>query len=346
MSASDRKTAEVFGKGGPNSERQKEKEKSKKIKSMQTDIAFVIAVGRGKTLDKSFYLAKSIRYFYPDAEIYAFVAEEERAEIPREKLFAIETYSTLIYGYIPMKEYIFTVKHQALILAGAQTNAKYLACLDSDMLLLNQFNLDDGYDMFVCPVDVGNTSWGRESSAPLWKELYNHVGSPFPDYRLRALKDNYLMHPYFNGGFVITTDHSFGSKWLNLTKEVFEKIPEYDKYVDEYGGKSKRSRFLLKKIPYSHWTEQVTLTLLASKYNTKILDYSYDYPLNIMWSCPSETRLIHYHDQRNFVKLRRPEHKCLLKDIGITRNNNILNSYMRIIIYSYLRWMKIKLGKF
>jgi len=311
-----------------------------------SDIAFVMAVGKGKTLDKSYYLAKSIKQVYEDAEIYAYVAEEEKPEISQGRLSKIGNYANLIYGDIPMKEYIFTVKHRALILAGEMTNKKYLVCLDSDMLMMNELSLPKG-EMFVCPVDIGNTSWGREEARPLWEKLYKKIGAEMPKNKLLSLIDKYAMFPYYNGGFVITSDHKFGRKWLDLTREIFKILPDMDSYMKGYSQQTKRRR-LFTKIPYSHWTEQVTLTLLASKHKAKILPYEYDWPMNTTWRCPTNVKIMHYHDMRNLLKIHKKSVVNRLKEIGIYDELKYSTpfEYPRMIGYQVLRGMKVRLGKF
>jgi len=307
------------------------------------NIVFVLAVGRGKTLDKSIFLINSIKKYHPDAEIYSFVAEEETEEIDYAIKSFEEISTKVLYGEIPMKEYIFTVKHNALIKAGKITKKKYLCCLDSDMLLLQKFRLPPNHDMYVCPVDVGNTSWGREESREKWEELYKIAKAKMPKKKLYSLVDNREMFPYYNGGFVITSDKQFGKKWLDLTSKIFKIIESYDSY-DKYRSQSKRRR-LFTRIPYSHWTEQVSLTLLASKYNTLALGYDYDYPLNAMKSCPKNTKLIHYHDFRNLYKLE--SHRLQIDVYEYLINNyNKTTSKLKLKAYDFLRKIKIKMGKF
>ena len=315
---------------------------------MNDDIAYVMAVGRRGTLKKTYHLMKSIKHFDKDAEIYAFVANEEVDEIPQASLDRFKPYSKLIYGNIPMKEYIFTVKHQALIQAGEISSKKYLACMDSDMLMFDKLQLEEGYDLFVAPVDIGNTSWGRLDAKPEWKRLYGLIGEDMPDYTLTSLVDKREMLPYFNGGLAITSDHKFGKLWLETTKKIFPEISDKDSYIEGYSKKTAHGK-LVTKIPFSHWTEQVTLSLLASKFNTKILDYTYNYPMNIMWDCPTDIKIMHYHDLRNLIKIRNKAVKQKIVDMGIKEaldGYNKCDTYARLLAYHTLRSIKIKAGKF
>jgi hypothetical protein len=303
-----------------------------------TELAFVFSVGTGTMVEKSYWLARSIHKTNPEAEIYAFVAESEREDIYIYHLKRIEEFGgKILYGEIPLKEYKFTSKHQALIQAGEQSSAKYLVCLDSDMLVMNPFTLPEGFSMYVVPVDIGNTSWGRESARSKWEELYKLVDSPMPTQKIIPILDKHPMFPYYNGGFAVSTDHKFGQKWLDTTKVVYDKMPDREFYQNVYSKQSKKRR-LFTKIPFAHWTEQVTLTLLAAKYHAKALDYRYDYPLNTLWTCPQDVRIVHYHDVRNLVKIR-----DLIKDIELP---NIVFTYPRILNYQLLRGMKVRLGKF
>jgi hypothetical protein len=303
-----------------------------------SDFAFVMSVGKGKMVEQAYWLARSISQSNPKAEIYAFVAESEREDIYLYHLKRIEEVGgKILYGEIPLKEYKFTSKHQALIQAGELSSAKYFVCLDSDMLVLNRLELPSDYAMYVCPVDIGNTSWGRESARSRWEELYKLVEAEMPKEKIRSVIGNYLMFPYFNGGFVITTDNKFGSKWLDTTKKVYGEMPDREFYQNVYSKQSKRRR-LFTKIPYAHWTEQVTLTLLAAKYHTKVLDYRYDYPLNTRWTCPQDVKIVHYHDVRNLVKIR-----DRVKNIELP---SVVFTYPRILNYQMLRGLKVKMGKF
>lgn len=302
-----------------------------------------MAVGVGKTLDKSKFLIESIKNQNHKQEIHTFVANEELDTIPKQYIKYFEDNTKLHYGEIPMKEYIFTVKHNALIKAG-NTKKEYLCCLDSDMLMLRPFEIPTK-NMYVCPVDIGNTSWGREESRPLWEELYKIIKVPMPLHKLTPLVDNYKMFPYFNGGFVLTNNKTFGSEWLSLTKKIYKIIEKYDSY-DKYRGQSKRRRTFT-RIPYSHWTEQVSLTLLATKYNAEVLGYDYDYPINIMHSCPCNTRLIHYHDFRNLYKLNQSK-IMLINGLSeyLKKNYKPFSSKLKLNAYSIIRRAKIKMGKF
>lgn len=307
-------------------------------------LAFVMAVGKGESLWKTGYLIESIQKHHPSADVFAFVAEEERKEIPQEYLeLLLDEDVTLLFGKIPIPEYIFTVKHMALIEATKRSSADYFCCLDSDMLMLNPFEFNSNHNMYVCPVDVGNTSWGRASAQPYWDRLYSDMGLKTPANKLQPIADKTPMFPYYNGGFVITSNRNFGEEWLELTSIVFPQIESMDSY-EKFRSRSKRRRFF-QRIPLSHWTEQVTLTLLAEKYKAHNLGYSYDYPINIMKTVPKDTKLIHYHDMRNLRKISTDYlSEDLLEYLDDNYPKNVTR--LRLSAYSIMRRTKIKLGKF
>lgn len=308
------------------------------------NIAFVIAVGKGvNTLDKTTMLIHSIFEINPKQEIYSFIAEEERREIPKKYIDFFNEETKVLYGNIPMKEYVFSVKPKAMIEAGKITKKELICFLDSDMLMLKQFgHLEEG--TYVVPVDVGNVSWGRERARPYWEKLYSLTGIEMPKEKITSLVDKREMFPFFNSGFVIS-NKEFGKEWLSLTENVFRIVDDLDPY-EGYSKKSRRRRFF-KRIPYSHWIDQVALSLLSSKYKAKILDYKYNYPLNIMKKCPDDTILVHYHDVRNLFKLDKETLLSMDIDSYLKENNyNYFVSKMRMNVYDLMRKTKISLGKF
>ena len=249
---------------------------------MAGDLAFVFASGSGQVGRQSRYLVRSIRRHHPAAPIYAYVPDDELPEMDEAIHSELDEEATILEGSIPIPEYPISTKIAALAAAEVAADAEYLLMLDTDVLVLDEIDLlgDANADLFLKPVDVGNQYWGRERSQDDWERLYERYELDLPEWRVRSTFDDRKMLPYWNAGFVLSGVEGFGEEWLSITEDLHGEI-RYERHAD-----------------------QVALGLLSSKYPTETVDNRYNYPVHLRMRCPSDVRVLHYHNAPNLVKVR------------------------------------------
>jgi hypothetical protein len=153
-----------------------------------TTIAFVACVERGELENKAILLCRSIRRFagaYADAPIYTFQPREGTA-ISRETALQLAD-----LGVCHSSERLNTdFAHYAIgnkIFASARAeqlaSEDVLVFLDTDTVILDEpraFELRDGIDAAVCPVDFHRSTEPESGDDPFWLTHFRRVGSSGP----------------------------------------------------------------------------------------------------------------------------------------------------------------------
>ena len=288
---------------------------------MRNDLAFVFAAGAGEVGRQSRHLLRSIREYHPEAPAYAFVPEDERDTMDETVLKELRDGAELLVGEIPIPEYPISTKIAATAAAEEATDADYLLMLDTDMVLLDRIDAHErsDADLFLKPVDVGRQFWGRDRSLDWWRRLYDRFDLPFPTRRVTSTFDRREILPYWNAGFVLARTGTVGREWLEMTAAIHDEIP------------------------YNRHADQVALGILSTRYETDALDERYNYPLQIHLGCPSDVKVLHYHDRHELAKVRNGTIQRKVRRVGLRHDVPIPSvAYLRLMLYSVSIYVRRK----
>lgn len=263
-------------------------------------VSYCFCLPPGDYERQALYLLRSIEKNTkadPD-EIFVFVAEEEKEGISEDTIEEVEKKATLIEGNIPNPDYLLSSSHEALRKASKITEKEYIALLDTDTLVLDDINLprETEVDLFLKPADLGNRYWARKESLEEWKSLFSEYGFDFPEKRINATVDGLEMIPYYNSGsFIVNTASDFPDEWLELSKEIHGNLSD------------------------NFFTDQVSLAMLASKYNVQEVGEVYNFPLNLRISPDKDAMVVHYKRIHSVYRsiLIDPWFKSKIEDTGI-----------------------------
>lgn len=284
-------------------------------------LAVTFAAGQGDIGEQAVTLLRSVRRHLPDAEVYAFVPSDEHDDMSEVVLDALERDATVLTGSIPIPEYPISTKIGALRAAERETDADYVLLLDTDTVLLDSLDLplDGEADLFLKPVDVGRQFWGRSRSEEWWRRLYERFDQPFPTRRVNSTFDDREMLPYWNAGFVLARTGTVGEEWLAVTEAIHDDIP-YERHAD-----------------------QVALGIVSERYETRVLDNRYNYPLQLHLWCPSDVRVLHYHDRHELARFLSPAVSRELAVLGLEADMDRASvRFLRFIAYAASIWVRRK----
>jgi hypothetical protein len=157
--------------------------------SRVTTIAFVACIERGELEKKTILLCRSIRRFagrHAGAPIYTFQPREGTA-ISRDtalELADLGVHHTSERLNTAFAHYAIGNKIFASARAEQLASEDVLVFLDSDSVILDEpraFELHDGIDAAVCPVDFHHSREEPESDDdPFWRTRFRRVGSSGP----------------------------------------------------------------------------------------------------------------------------------------------------------------------
>jgi hypothetical protein len=158
--------------------------------------------------------------------------------------------------------------------------------LDTDMVCLKPLTdlraLSVGQ---IAAAPEGRATWGTNDR---WARAYDHFALPFPDARIRLLRDTQDDHvPYFNAGLVAfpeaegTGADGFAKRWL-------ETAMNFDHHCK-----------IANKRP---WLDQITLPLTIARfgYTAHVLGESHNYSLSYRgdYAQTPDVHVLHYHRSR------------------------------------------------
>lgn len=258
-------------------------------------LSYVIPTGKNEIAYQAVYAVRSIKRADPQAPVYTFLPDQEVDLIPDDIIHELKDTTNVLTGSIPVPEYPMSVNHAALIEAEKRAETKYIAILDTDILVTKPLELpNEDAELYLKPVDIGNQYWGRSESTREWSELYSRFGVEKPQYGVTATFDQHnVPHPYWNGGVVIT-DRSIGlgERWKEIASEIYDEIN------------------------VSHFTDQVSLAIASAEHTICKLTKHHNYPLQARFLCPNDVQVIHYHRFRHLLKAF--NHRDFFDEIGIT----------------------------
>lgn len=284
-------------------------------------LGYVFAAGAGQVGRQSRHLLHSIDQVDTNAPVYPFIPNDEVDEIDTDLLDLLENRCEVLSGDIPIPDYPISTKIAALAAAEEVADTDYLLMLDTDMLILDEIRLHQrsDADLFLKPVDVGRQFWGRDKSHPCWERLYAQNDLEFPDWRVESTFDSRMILPYWNAGFVFARRGTLGAEWLDLTVELHGEIP------------------------YDHHADQVALGILSTRYDVDVVGPEYDFPLHLHLYCPSDVKVLHYHNEEQLSKVWDRDLRAKIRRTGASHGMTRYSlNFLRFMLYSLTIWARRK----
>lgn len=232
-----------------------------------SNLTFCLAGGDSPVGEQAYYNAKSIKRVYPDAPIIIGVPEHESQVKPLPFVDEVRTVS------MPIDEYPYSIKPAILSEVCSDLSTEKVCLVDSDFIFLDQITLPESGEIHILPefLDLEGFFWPRADKS-VWEKVYQRLGIPFPDYKVRTAIDRHEMWPYYQSGIVITDRTDLGDLWLDAVHQLFGDIP------------------------HEYFTGQVALSALATQYVTTELKEAQNYPLPLRFFPPASTEALHYVD--------------------------------------------------
>lgn len=252
-----------------------------------SEITFCLAGGDPPVGEQAYYNAKSIRRVYPDAPVIVGVPEGEDQGEP------LPFVDNVLTVPMPIEEYPYSIKPAILSEVSSNLTTDIVCLVDSDFLFLDRITLPESGDLHLLPefLDLEGFFWTRADKS-VWKDVYQQLNIPFPDYKVQTAIDRNEMWPYYQSGIVITSRTDLGDRWLDAVSELFGDIP------------------------HQYFTGQVALSALATQYETTELTEDQNYPLPLRFFPPASTEALHYVD--NVYLYNAFNRWDVLNDIGAT----------------------------
>lgn len=259
---------------------------------MSQSIGFVFAFGPGELALQSRSLVRSIQNFADPDAVLAFTTTDELETVPAPIVAELETVCTIETGPNPLDGYPIAIKQAALNRAASALDTDYLLCLDTDVLVLDDVSIPEcNNELYLKPVDIGGQYYGSQASHSEWESLADTFGMTFPGVTIKSTVDRKPIPPYWNAGMVLTRNNEFPSRWLSLTKELYENHDT------------------------GYFTDQVALGLLSTEYGVSEVGEDYNYPLTNRLFVPNSVKILHYN---TFYKLARLYDPRVLRRIAKT----------------------------
>lgn len=276
------------------------------------------------------YLVRSINTSSSHDSVVFLPEQEIDAISPRIQSELEDSATVSIVGNLTIPEYGQSAKLDAFAAAAEQVDPPYVL-VDTDTLLLKGVpEIFNGHEVVAKPVDIGAQYWGTEDSLEDWQSLYSRYGFEFPEGRVRSTVDGHQILPYYNAGVVGTMNPEFPKRWLELTKSVYNDIEE------------------------TFYSDQISLAMLMSEYNTGQLSETMNYPGTLRFRFPSNIRVLHYHEWDVLDRIQNRRHRQFLTKIGIreflsglptSKSSAIGASLKRIAQYRLKRQLLGQLGR-
>lgn len=263
---------------------------------MSGDITYTYPVGGPRFSKQACHLADSIQEFCAKPDIVTYLLNQERETVPDRHIALLEEKTTLVEGERPIEKYPISAKLGALIAGAKESNRPYLAHLDTDTLLLNDFNMAElgDKDVYLKPVDAGFLQWGRKDSFPDWEVLYEKRGMDFKGATIHSDIDNQPIPRMYNAGVVIAENGAFPERWLEMTRFVFDKFP------------------------HQRFSDQVALGLLFDTFDVGKLTQKHSFLMGGHYWCPSNINVLRYQDYPHLLRIPNPLVWMKLSRLGLT----------------------------
>jgi len=286
-------------------------------------IAF--AAGDGCLATQSLLLSRSIRQYLDADYVTVFIPSEECSEIPDKVLNELHNHHHVVYGDIPIPDYPISSKIKALEIAESRSISGPKMLLDTDTLVLDNFQLKINVDVGAAPVDIAtNRYWATDESEYEWKRLQDHFDLEDSSESVRTIVDKQEIRPYYNAGVVISTISDFGQTWLSWTRDIHNKI---DSNVIN--------------------ADQIALGLLSQKYDFVSLDKLYNFPASYYYWFPSDIKILHYYQLPYLIRVFNPKVTSKLSEIGVLSEIEDHKTTRNLIMsgYGFKRPLKTRIGR-
>ena len=296
-----------------------------------SSLAYTFTIGSGELSNQGLYLLRSIKENTgaTKEEIFVFITKKEKSDIEEHVLDEIRQKATLIEGNMPKEGYPHSAAVGALKKASEVSNSEYILLLDTDTLVLDEINIQQGKsaDILVTPGTLSRKYWAsKEKSDEKFRKLFDEYGFEYPEGEtVYSSYGDEEINPYFNAGFVLTKNNDFPERWLSLTKKIHSHL-----------NKNK------------HFADQISLSLLASDYQKSILDPQFNF-FQTLYPYPYEgTKVVHYVETetlyRGIYLSKRIGSGWFAKKVGETglledyRDMNMLKKFFTILNETYFSY--------
>lgn len=265
---------------------------------LNDDVTYITTADTGILEWQARRLAESIATYAPESELVIFVPESSLPKLSPKTREVFEHHSTVLTGEIPIPEYPISALLQAYVKGAHVAETEYIAALDTDTLVLEPIRLTSGGEVWLRPADVGVQYWTSDRSVGQWKRLYREFNLTAPSRKewLVSTVDRNPIPPYWNSGVVVTTDRTLPERWLDITRELYERD---DLPVDG-------SEFFL---------DQISLALAVRQNDVGQLSEVANFPLGGRVRTPADVQVLHYGNSRNLARVLSPSVRRKLREL-------------------------------
>jgi len=260
-----------------------------------SDIAFCLLGGVDPFGTEAFYCVKSVHRQYPSADIFVGIPETESQSKP------LPNYTTPVSVETPIPDYPMSLKPVIVKKATRKTSASTVCFLDSDTIMCSQLALPEDGDIFALPELFPDQHIGGRG-AEAWGPLYDRVRYKYPDRRINSIYYNDDIWPNYNAGVIIFRELDIADEWLVLLKKLINHVPN------------------------RRFTDQVSLSILSTKYNTQPLTVRQHCPVPLSIIVPPSATILHYWGGPEEL-YKAPFHWNYLSQIGRFERSSFVQFY-------------------
>ena len=240
--------------------------------------AFVFVCQAGELEVKALLLAASLRKFLRRSyELIAAIPEPEEV-FGRIRASTVTALEALGVRRVPIHNEVdpqYPIANKISCLR-VPTDADKLVFLDSDILCLREFHDEPRFQIAFNAKPVDAATFGPSPEA--WQPIYALFGLAVPEARVRSTVSGDDMPPYFNAGFIATSEASrLGDLWLESCRTIRagQPLPCRPRNVDQVS---------------------LAVAVLRSGMQFDCLDDGYNYPAHLKPLQPARLpRFCNYH---------------------------------------------------
>lgn len=251
------------------------------FEDIMNGFTFVIQPNRLEIL--SALLAISLREHFPNAILYAGVADSENVQTATYDLMG-----KLGVGWTHLPPlfdpgYKYANKMYTMVDAMQNLDTDFVTFFDSDMICLDHFEFQGDWDLFLSII-TQNRGDRAINNPTTWKRIYDLFDKEVPPADSTILITGEKTVPYYNAGFVCAnrnTAPDFAEKWLL-----------YSKVLHAQG----------KDIPMFKHLDQIALSVAASEYKVRELEERYNKHTTVRPLGNQQVFMAHYHHETSFFQ--------------------------------------------
>ncbi len=280
---------------------------------MKKNISFAYAIGSDELAEQAKYLTNSIRAFASSSNIYTFTTENEWYELSPSSREYFSRHSHILVGELPIEGYPVSAKLAAMRHASDLTSDEYVLLLDTDTVILDRINChkDSSSELFLTPADKNGHYWATSKASDDWEQVYSVLDREFPGYNHETTISKTPIPPYWNAGFVMTSNHGFPERWISETKTVYNS-----------------------NLPERFYSDQIALGCISTEYDVDEVGIRYNYPLPHRFRCPEDILVLHYHSLQPCGRILNRSIREKLNRIGIYHSTHFPTRIRRLRLLS------------